>query len=80
MERDELEDEDKEYNLHKVTASAYEAQDYSDSGEYLVEPVAMPPTGISFCFSIINKNFNNYFKLLIFYFYKCKPYKIRYNF
>ena len=44
MERDELEDEDKEYSLHKVTASAYEAQDYSDSGEYLVEPVAMPPT------------------------------------
>ena len=44
MERDELEDEDKEHILHKVTASAYEAQDYSDSGEYLVEPVAMPPT------------------------------------
>ena len=44
MERDEQEDEDKEYSLHKVTASAYEAQDYSDSGEYLVEPVAMPPT------------------------------------
>ena len=39
-----IEDEDKEYSLHKVTASAYEAQDYSDSGEYLVEPVAMPPT------------------------------------
>ena len=29
MEQDELEDEDKEYKLHKVTASAYEAQDYS---------------------------------------------------
>ena len=44
MERDELENEDKEYKLHKVTASAYEAQDYSDSDEYLVEPVPMPQT------------------------------------
>ncbi len=44
MERDELENEDKEYKLHKVTASAYEAQDYLDSDEYLVEPVPMPQT------------------------------------
>lgn len=29
--------------LHAVTASAYEAQDYQDSGEEIVEPVAMPP-------------------------------------
>lgn len=28
--------------VHAVTASAYEAQDYMDSGEELVEPVAMP--------------------------------------
>lgn len=31
------------YRVHAVTASAYEAQDYQDSGDDLVEPVAMPP-------------------------------------
>lgn len=30
------------YKVHAVTASAYEAQDYLDSGEELVEPVPMP--------------------------------------
>ena len=44
MERDELETEDCEYKVHTVTASAYEAQDYCDSDEYLVEPVPMPPS------------------------------------
>ncbi len=29
--------------VHAVTASAYEAQDYADSGEDIVEPVPMPP-------------------------------------
>lgn len=28
--------------VHRVTASAYEAQDYTDSGEEIVEPVPMP--------------------------------------
>ena len=37
----ELENEDKEYK-YKVTASAYEAQDYSNTDEYLVLPVPMP--------------------------------------
>ncbi len=31
------------YIVHQVTASAYEAQDYTDSGEEIVEPVIMPP-------------------------------------
>lgn len=31
------------YIVHRVTVSAYEAQDYTDSGEEIVEPVAMPP-------------------------------------
>ncbi len=31
-----------ELAVHAVTASAYEAQDYNDSGEEIVEPVAMP--------------------------------------
>lgn len=44
LERNEIEDVDNEYSVHKVTASAYEAQDYSDSDEYLVEAVPMPPS------------------------------------
>ena len=44
MERNEIADEDNEYFIHKITASAYEAQDYSDSDEYLVEAVPMPPS------------------------------------
>lgn len=31
-----------EMSVHAITASAYEAQDYLDSGEELVEPVPMP--------------------------------------
>lgn len=31
------------YKVHAVTASAYEAQDYQDSGDEIVQPVAMPP-------------------------------------
>ena len=34
--------------VHAVTASAYEAQDYTDSGEELVEPVAMPEGLVAF--------------------------------
>jgi len=33
--------------VHCVTASPFEAQDYGDSGEELVEPVAMPPALIA---------------------------------
>jgi hypothetical protein len=32
------------YAVHTVTASAYEAQDYQDSGDEIVAPVPMPPT------------------------------------
>lgn len=35
-------DEPHEFAVHAVTASAYEAQDYLDSGEEIVEPVPMP--------------------------------------
>jgi hypothetical protein len=31
------------FKVHAVTASAYEAQDYQDSGDEIVEPVAMTP-------------------------------------
>ncbi|NRB00130.1 MAG: DUF3305 domain-containing protein [Rhodobacteraceae bacterium] len=33
----------RDYAIHAVTASAYEAQDYLDSGEEIVEAVPMPP-------------------------------------
>jgi len=33
--------------VHCVTASPFEAQDYTDSGEEIVEPVAMPPALIA---------------------------------
>ena len=36
-------DAEREFEVLTVTASAYEAQDYQDSGEEVVEPVAMPP-------------------------------------
>lgn len=31
------------WRVHAVTASAYESQDYQDSGADIVQPVAMPP-------------------------------------
>lgn len=34
---------DMPYDILTVTASAYEAQDYMDTGEEVVEPVPMPP-------------------------------------
>lgn len=39
---DEEGDADRPYRLAAITASPYEAQDFLDSGEELVEPVAMP--------------------------------------
>lgn len=35
-------DHEHDVDVHAVTASAYEAQDYLDSGEEIVEPVPMP--------------------------------------
>ncbi len=35
-------DPEREWDVLTITASAYEAQDYQDSGEEIVEPVAMP--------------------------------------
>ena len=41
---DEDDDEDdRPLGVHMVTACPYEAADYLDSGEQIVEPVAMPP-------------------------------------
>ena len=42
MRNSETGDPERPLNLVTVTASAYEAQDYTDSGEEIVEPVPMP--------------------------------------
>ncbi len=43
-------------DLLTVTASPYEAQDYTDNGEDIVEPVAMPPAMIAWIQSFIDKH------------------------
>lgn len=42
LRRDDDPQSPHEYAVHTATASAYEAQDYQDSGEEIVEPVPMP--------------------------------------
>ena len=58
MEKDELETEICEYKVHTVTASAYEAQDYCDSDEYLVEPVPMPPSLQAWVETFVEEHFD----------------------
>ncbi|PKP83698.1 MAG: DUF3305 domain-containing protein [Alphaproteobacteria bacterium HGW-Alphaproteobacteria-2] len=43
LRRDERPDARMPWSVHDVTASAYEAQDYLDSAEDIVEAVVMPP-------------------------------------
>ena len=43
LRESEEEDAEHELELVTVTASPYEAQDYADTGEEIVEPVPMPP-------------------------------------
>ena len=40
----ELGDADRPFDVALVTASPHEAQDYADSGEEIIEKIAMPPT------------------------------------
>lgn len=42
LSEDEDDESDHPYFVHLVTASPYEAQDYLDSGEDIVEPIVMP--------------------------------------
>lgn len=46
-----------EYVVHSATASAYEAQDYQDSGEEIVEPVPMPPGLVAWVRSFTEAHF-----------------------
>ena len=58
MERDELAAEDHEYKVHTVTVSAYEAQDYCDTDEYLVEPVPMPSSLQAWVENFVDNHFD----------------------
>jgi hypothetical protein len=42
-DEDDDDDDDRPLSVHMVTACPYEAADYLDSGEQIVEAVAMPP-------------------------------------
>lgn len=47
---------DRDLALHLITASAFEAQDYQDSGEEYVEPVAMPEGLIAWIRAFIERH------------------------
>ena len=47
---------DREYDVFAVTASAYEAQDFLDSGEDLVEQVPMPRGLVSWVWDFVEKH------------------------
>ena len=44
------------YDVFRVTASAFEAQDYLDSGEEIVEPVPMPPALIAWLTDFVGRH------------------------
>ena len=50
-------DTDRPLDVHAVTASAYEAQDYMDSGEELVEPVVMPESLAGFVKDFVDAHY-----------------------
>ena len=52
------EDQDSQHEFlpFLVTASAYEAQDYLDTGEDMVEPVVMPEAVVAFVQSFVDKH------------------------
>lgn len=55
-----LADEEREdgfpYQVHLVTASPYEAQDYLDSGEDIVEPIVMPEPLAAWVQAFVDQN------------------------
>ncbi len=57
LRRDEDPDSPHDYVVHTATASAYEAQDYQDSGEEIVEPVPMPEGLIAWVKSFTDVHF-----------------------
>lgn len=47
---------EREYHVFAVTASPFEAQDYADSGEELVEPVPMPPALVAWLTDFVERH------------------------
>jgi len=58
LRRDDDPDSPHDYVVHTATASAYEAQDYQDSGEEIVEPVPMPEGLIAWVKSFTDVHFH----------------------
>jgi Protein of unknown function (DUF3305) len=56
LRHDEEGDEDRPYFVETVTASPYEAQDFQDSAEDLVEAVPMPPGLIAWVQAFIDEH------------------------
>lgn len=58
-EPDDLDDDDDRvcpYDVHLVTASPYEAADYLDSGDQIIEPVAMPDSLFAAISAFVDEN------------------------
>jgi hypothetical protein len=55
-DEDDDDDDDRPLGVHMVTACPYEAADYLDSGEQIVEPVAMPPEVFAFVSEFIDEH------------------------
>jgi hypothetical protein len=54
-EADEEDEDGFPYRVHLVTASPFEAQDYLDAGECIVEPVRMPPELVAWVDQFVQK-------------------------
>jgi hypothetical protein len=52
----EVVDSERELEVFGITASAYEAQDYQDGGEDVVEVVAMPPALIAWVSDFVSRH------------------------
>jgi len=55
-DEDDEDESDRPLSVHMVTACPYEAGDYLDSGEQIVEPVTMPPEVIALVSNFIDEH------------------------
>jgi hypothetical protein len=56
LSEDDDEDAEYPYSVHLVTASPYEAQDYLDSGEDIVEPIVMPEALVEWIAAFVDEH------------------------
>lgn len=57
LSEDDDDDDALPYKVHLVTASPYEAQDYLDSGEEIVEPVPMPDALVAWISAFVEEHY-----------------------